>query len=137
MFKSLPIASFAILAAIGTASADLIHVPRAEQLATRELSVVMGLVDRSSSSCQDTCTSSNGNTICMDIGDYCCQAGGTEPFVCPSGYPYCCPGELCGSSSSCSGPIVDENGNPIHGNQAGHARVGAVAAVVAVAAALI
>lgn len=60
--------------------------------------------------------------------------------TCPNDTPYCC-GEkngqvLCGSSSSCSGPIKNNFGAGVFDGSSG-VKNGALAAVVAIAAAMV
>jgi len=69
------------------------------------------LVDRQSCPAL-TCSSNNGNTICMAADEVCCQFLGVDPFTCSLSHPYCCPPDKysnqvsCGTDSSCSGPVI-------------------------------
>lgn len=91
-------------------SADLLRVSGGNPL-PRHLEQPFTL-DSRSTSCPATCTSNDGNTICIPIADVCCQNSGGNPFGCPVDYPYCCADQLCGNSASCAGPIVNDGGSP-------------------------
>jgi hypothetical protein len=89
---------FALVSVVPAAlAALLLHSPASGALAPRQ-------------ACPPTyfvCSSNIGYAICLAPDEYCCQILGIDPFSCPSTHPYCCPGALCGSDSSCSGPIID------------------------------
>src|SRR5215470_3144080 len=52
----------------------------------------------------DICISSSGYRMCAALDEICCFANtnsGVVPYVCPAGYPYCCPPQngwpMCGT----------------------------------------
>jgi hypothetical protein len=112
MFKNFYNVSFIILVTSQMVFADLILIKESVPLSG------LALDHRRSSSCPSTdaglCYSDNGDSICMAASERCCQlTSGTNPYNCPSNYPYCCPentvtGDLmCGTTAACSGPIND------------------------------
>ncbi|KAH7074120.1 hypothetical protein FB567DRAFT_536808 [Paraphoma chrysanthemicola] len=90
-----------------TTSAELIPAPEPRYLSTTSLAP--GFSKRQS--CPYTCSAVDGDTMCMQSTDVCCQriatnGSGTYPFVCPKSHPYCCPADSsgnpqCGNTSSC------------------------------------
>ncbi|PVI04199.1 glycoside hydrolase family 18 protein [Periconia macrospinosa] len=70
----------------------------------------------------DFCISSSGYQLCLNPDEICCFANtnaGVVPYVCPAGYPYCCPPQngwpTCGTDISCGiGKFQAASSHPVY-----------------------
>lgn len=109
MFRHLPATLVCLFSAGQLVTADL-YRPLGSTTLSNDLTQRLALNSRSTS-CPATCTSNDGTSICIAAADICCQNSGSNPFSCPTDYPFCCEDQLCGNSATCSGPVVNDGGS--------------------------